>query len=118
MKISLGPIYYYWPKAQVVEFYNQVAQSSVDIVYLGEVVCSKRHELKLEDWLDIAQQLTDTGKEVVLSTLTLLEADSELKRLNSITQTDKYLVEANDFAAISLRLLLLDQALICITHKA
>ncbi len=102
MKISLGPIYYYWPKQQVVEFYKQVAKSPVDIVYLGEVVCSKRHELKFDDWLEIARQLIEAGKQVVLSTLTLLEADSELKRLNRIVSTEQFLVEANDFAAIGL----------------
>ncbi len=102
MKISLGPIYFYWSKQQVFDFYQQIAQSSVDVVYLGEVVCSKRHELRLDDWLKIAQQLSTAGKEVVLSTLTLIEADSELKRLKKICDNQNYGVEANDFAAISL----------------
>ena len=102
MKISLGPIYFYWSRRQVYDFYQQVAQSSVDIVYLGEVVCAKRHELKLDDWLKIAQQLSAAGKEVVFSTLTLIEADSELKRLEKICNNQNYSVEANDFAAISL----------------
>jgi len=102
MKISLGPIYYYWSKERVYDFYKKIAKSKVDIVYLGEVVCSKRREIKLKDWLEIAHQLSAAGKEVVLSTLTLLEADSELKRLNRITQINEYLVEANDFAAIGL----------------
>ena len=101
MKISLGPIYFYWPKQKVFDFYKNIAQSSVDIVYLGEVICSKRNELKLEDWLEIAEQLTESGKEVVLSTLTLLEADSELKRLSRICKESDYLVEANDFSAIN-----------------
>ena len=103
MKISLGPIYYYWDKQKVFDFYQGVAKSAVDIVYLGEVVCSKRRQLRLDDWLTIAQQLRHAGKEVVLSTLTLLEADSELKQLDKVCQTDDYLVEANDFAAINLR---------------
>jgi len=103
MKISLGPIYYYWDKQKVFDFYQGIAKSAVDIVYLGEVVCSKRRQLRLDDWLTIAQQLRHAGKEVVLSTLTLLEADSELKQLDKVCQTDDYLVEANDFAAINLR---------------
>lgn len=102
MKISLGPIYFYWSKQQVFDFYQQIAQSSVDVVYLGEVVCSKRHELRLDDWLQIAQQLSAAGKEVVLSTLTLIEADSELKRLKKICNNQNYGVEANDFSAINL----------------
>ena len=75
MKISLGPIYYYWSKERVYDFYKKIAKSKVDIVYLGEVVCSKRREIKLKDWLEIAHQLSAAGKEVVLSTLTLLEAE-------------------------------------------
>ncbi len=102
MKVALGPIYFYWSKQQVYDFYQCIAQSPVDIVYLGEVVCSKRNEIKLDDWLDIAKQLTEAGKQVVLSTLTLLEADSELKRLGRICKQNDYLVEANDFAAIGL----------------
>ncbi|WPE18007.1 U32 family peptidase [Candidatus Thioglobus autotrophicus] len=103
MKISLGPIYYYWDRQKVFDFYKVIAKTSVDIVYLGEVVCSKRRQLKINDWLMIANQLRDAGKEVVFSTLTLLEADSELKQLGRICQQEDYLIEANDYAAIGLR---------------
>jgi len=102
MKISVGPIYFYWPKQRVIDFYKKIANSKADIVYLGEVVCSKRKELRFEDWLNIASELEASGKEVVLSTLTLLEADSELRRMRRISQESKYMIEANDFAAISL----------------
>ncbi|MGB4360887.1 MAG: U32 family peptidase, partial [Rhodoferax sp.] len=68
MKLSLGPIQYYWPRDEVLAFYEAVAPSPVDIVYLGEVVCSRRHEVRLSDWLDIAAVLREAGKEVLLST--------------------------------------------------
>lgn len=100
MKLALGPIQYLWPAQQVFEFYAQVAQWPVDIVYLGENVCAKRREINLRDWLSIAEQLTLTGKEVVLSTLALLEADSELSQLRNICDNGTYKVEANDMAAI------------------
>lgn len=102
MKLSLGPLQYFWPKEKVVEFYRQVQDWPVEIVYLGEVVCAKRRELKLEDWLQIAEQLTAAGKEVVLSTLILLEADSELSRLEKICSNPRYRVEANDISAVHL----------------
>jgi len=102
MKLSLGPILYYWPIDQVRAFYTQAKDWPVDIVYLGEVVCSKRRELRLLDWLKIADMLEAAGKEVVLSTLALLEAESELKALQKICDNGDFKVEANDMAAVHL----------------
>ncbi len=39
MRISLGPLYYYWSRQQVLDFYADVAEAPIDTVYLGEVVC-------------------------------------------------------------------------------
>lgn len=72
----------------------------MDVVYLGEVICSKRRALKLEDWLELAAMLEAAGKEVILSTLVLIEADSELRTMHHITDNEKYLVEANEMAAV------------------
>jgi hypothetical protein len=41
MKISLGPIHYYWSKEDIEQFYRSAEQWPVDIVYLGETVCAK-----------------------------------------------------------------------------
>lgn len=102
MKISLGPILPYWQREQVMDFYHQVANWPVDIVYLGEVVCSKRRALRLDDWLSLADRLSEAGKEVVLSSLALMEADSELKTLRRLIDNAKYPIEANDMAAVQL----------------
>lgn len=102
MKISLGPIQYFWPAQQVYSFYEQVKTWPVDIVYLGENVCAKRQEFKLDDWIRVADELTAAGKQVILSTMVLLEADSELSRLKRICENDKYQVEANDLSAVYL----------------
>ena len=101
-KLSLGPIQYYWDRDTVFDFYKQIAESPIDIVYLGETVCSKRRLMRDEDWLEIAAQLKQVGKEVVLSTLTLIEANSELSKLKSICKNEEYAVEANDMAAVNL----------------
>jgi collagenase-like PrtC family protease len=99
MKIALGPILYYWPREQVQAFYEDVARWPVDIVYLGEVVCSKRRALRLEDWLAIAARLQDAGKEVVLSTPALVEAESELLAIRRIAESGLP-VEANEMGAV------------------
>jgi collagenase-like PrtC family protease len=101
-RLSLGPVLYYWPKDQMLEFYREVADSPVDIVYLGETVCSKRNLMRTDDWFELADSLAATGKEVVLSTLALLEAESEMKRLRRICDNGRFMVEANDMGAVQL----------------
>ena len=46
MKITLGPLQYYWPRNSVFAFYEAMADTAVDEIYLGETVCSRRHELR------------------------------------------------------------------------
>ena len=102
LKISLEPVSYFWPKDQLLEFYDEILTSPVDIVYLGETVCSKRRLMRTNDWLELAQRLKSAGKEVVLSTMALIEADSELKSARKICEQKEFLVEANDMGAVQL----------------
>jgi len=101
VKLSLGPILYYWERERVLDFYAQVADWPVDIVYLGEVVCSKRRALRADAWLEVAERLAGAGKEVVLSTLALVEAESELGAMRRAIGNGHFAVEANDAAALN-----------------
>jgi len=52
MQLTLGPLLYYWPRARLGTFHDAIAAAPVDRVYLGEAVCSRRHEYRTADWLD------------------------------------------------------------------
>jgi len=102
VKLALGPILYYWQRDALFEFYERIEAAPVDIVYLGETVCSKRHTFRLEDWLEVAKNLAASGKQVVLSTQALIESESDLKTLRRLTENGSFAVEANDMAAVRL----------------
>lgn len=102
MQFSVGNIPFYWKRNDVYDFYQKAAESSAEHIYLGESVCSKRRELTLNDWLEVAAELQKAGKQVVLSTLALLEAKSELAMLKKMCLNGEITVEANDFGAVHL----------------
>ena len=102
MRLSLGPLLYYWPRQRVLDYYAEVTGWPVDSVYLGETVCARRHELRLDDWLEIADQIAASGKEAILSSQTLIESEAELKNLRRQVEQGRFTVEANDMGAVSL----------------
>lgn len=102
MNLSLGPLLYYWSRDDVLAFYGEAANWPVARVHLGESVCSRRHLLRLPDWLALAEQLAAAGKEVVLSTQTLIESESDLKTLRKIVGDGRFRVEANEWGAVRL----------------
>ncbi|QIX96235.1 U32 family peptidase [Cedecea sp. FDAARGOS_727] len=102
MKYSLGPVLYYWPKETLEKFYQAAAKSSADVIYLGEAVCSKRRATKVGDWLDMAKMLANEGKQVVLSTLALVQAPSELNELKRYVENGDFLIEANDIGSVNM----------------
>ncbi len=102
MRLTLGPLQYFWPREQVYAFYREAAGWPLDVIYLGETVCSKRRELRTRDWIDLAHELADAGLEVVLSSPALLEAESELSSLRRLVENGRLQVEANDMSAVQL----------------
>ncbi len=102
MKLSLGPLQYFWPRGRVLAFYRAAMEWPLDTIYLGETVCSKRRELRTRDWIALADELAASGKQIVLSSLALLEAESELGALQRLIENGRFLIEANDMSAVQL----------------
>ncbi|QXG56469.1 U32 family peptidase [Pantoea jilinensis] len=102
MQYALGPVLWYWPTDTLEDFYQQAVRSRADIIYLGEAVCSKRRATPYARWMDLAREVAASGKQVVLSTLALLQSPSELKELQRYVENGEFLIEANDIGAVNM----------------
>lgn len=100
LQLSLGPVLFYWTRERYADFYREAADWPVEIVYLGESVCSRRRDMKLDDWLGIGRELVQSGKQVVLSSQTLIESEADLRDLRKLCDNGKFTVEANDQSAL------------------
>ena len=100
--LTLGPLLFNWKPERRRDFYARIAdEAPVDCVYLGEVVCSKREPLFVDDLPRIAERLAAGGKQVVTSTLALVTADHEMDEIRARCG-DGTMIEANDVASINL----------------
>ena len=103
MKFSLGPSLFFWPKNDVEAYYQQALSSKADIIYLGETVCSKRRELRAKDWINLAKELSrNSDKQIVLSTMALLESPAEIQTMRRLCGNGELLIEANDLSAVQM----------------
>lgn len=101
MKLSLGPVLFYWDRQQTLDFYADMADMPLDVIYLGETVCSKRRDMGLDDWIGLARELKQqSAAQLVLSGLALVEAASELSSLRRLCENGELMVEANDMGAV------------------
>lgn len=103
-KLTLGPVLFHWPAERMQDFYARIAdEAPVDIVCLGEIVCSKRAPFFDPLLPDIIERLQRGGKEVVLSSralvMTAREARLTAQQIDGAVEAG-FTVEANDLGAV------------------
>ncbi len=110
MKVSIGPLLFGWPEGRRRDWYLEVAgDPAVDIIYLGEVVCSKRMISGVESQIRLADELRALGKEVVLSSLAMPCSPHELQGIETLVGAAAergIRIEANDMGTVSIAALL------------
>jgi collagenase-like PrtC family protease len=106
IKLSVGPLLFGWPETKVNDLYLELAGNpDVDILYLGEVVCSKRMITGIEPIVRLADELKNCGKEIILSTLAMPCNEHELQAIRDLISAagERHLaIEANDMSAVSI----------------
>jgi collagenase-like PrtC family protease len=102
-KLTLGPVLYNWPAEAKRDFYFRIAdEAAVGVVYLGEVVCSKRSSFFDPYVPEVAERLSRAGKEVVHSTLALIMNEREMATVRALAAAPDLRVEANDISGAAL----------------
>jgi collagenase-like PrtC family protease len=102
-RLSLGPLLFNWEAERRRDFYFRIAdEAPVDIVYLGEVVCSKRAPFFDSHLPEVVERLMRAGKEVLFSSLALVEQERERIALAELAGDSQLWIEANDLGAVGL----------------
>jgi O2-independent ubiquinone biosynthesis protein UbiV len=102
LTLTVGPVSYWWDRPTLMQFYADVADSPAHTVVLGEVVCSRRNEYSLADWLDLARDLQQADKQVRLATLPLVMSEAELRSVRRLVEQTHISIEAGDASALQL----------------
>lgn len=87
MELTIGPIAFFWTAEQVRDFYRMIAASPAPRVVIGEWVCSKRLPFWQHEIPDAVETLTAAGKEVALSSLTLVTLKRERRQTEELFAT-------------------------------
>ena len=102
LALTVGPVLYHWPRDTLTQFYADIADGPADTVVLGETVCARRRELRLDDWLALGRELRAAGKQVVLAAQALIETEADLRLLERQAGQPDFAVEAGDASALQL----------------
>lgn len=100
-QLTIGPVQFHWPVPQWKDFYYRIAdEAPVDVVYIGEVICSKRAPFYEPLYAEVSEYLQKSGKKVVFSTLAEVMIKHDRKMIAGMTSIENIPVEANDASAL------------------
>jgi O2-independent ubiquinone biosynthesis protein UbiV len=100
-KLTIAPILFHWSAERKLEFYARIAdEAAVDVVYLGEVICSKRTPFFEKHYNEVAERLVRGGKTVVFSTLAEVMLKRERDMIAGFCDLEDYELEINDSSAL------------------
>jgi len=100
MKISLGPAPFNWGVEKLRKFYQELADTPLDNVFMGEVFCEKRNTLGLEELEELMFPLRERGKEVYFSTGALITNGDQWERLMQCVEVSSG-IEVNTIGAFN-----------------
>jgi collagenase-like PrtC family protease len=100
-KLTMGPVLFNWSPEKWRDFYFSVAdESAVDIVYIGETVCSKRTPLFNAVLPEVIERLQKSKKEIVISSLAMVMNKREANMMRDLAADNSFTVEVNDVSAL------------------
>lgn len=101
MQLSLGPVLYNWAPNRWRDFYFRIAdEAPVDVVSVGEIVCSKRAPFFDDHLPTVIGRLRRAGKQVLLGSLILVSQRRERRQTDELAGTEEDLVEVNDLTCL------------------
>ncbi|MFV0408648.1 MAG: U32 family peptidase [Paracoccus sp. (in: a-proteobacteria)] len=100
MELTVGPIQFFWKAQDWADFYDRLADTPVDRVSLGELVCSKRLPFFQDRIPDAVARLQEAGKSVALTSLALITLKRERKLTAEMAEMGVE-IEVNDLTALA-----------------
>ena len=101
MQLSLGPVLYNWAPERWRDFYFRIAdEAPVDVVSVGEIVCSKRSPFFADHIPVVVERLQQAGKQVLLGSLILVSQRRERRQTEELVAAEDASIEVNDLTCL------------------
>ena len=101
LQLTLGPVLFNWAPERWRDFYFRIAdEAPVDVVSIGEIVCSKRAPFFAPHLAAVAERLQAAGKQVLLGSLILVSQRRERLQTQELAGGADFLVEVNDMTCL------------------